>query len=64
MKAEAAARDAATAAAGGVVKKDHFRSGTTGCWRELMRPEQERAFDARTAELHAALGTRHTFRSS
>ena len=50
-QAEAEARDAATAAAGGAVKQGHFREGKTGGWRELMSAEQAAAFDAKTAEL-------------
>lgn len=63
MKAEAAERDAATVKAGGVVKKEHFRQGKTGGWRELMSPAQLAAFDAKEAELQAAVGeTGHGFR--
>ena len=64
LKAEAEARDATTAAAGGVVKPEHFREGTTGGWRELLSAGQAAAFDAKTAELVAsALGGGQAFRT-
>ena len=64
-QAEAEARDAVTAAAGGVVKQGHFRQGTTGGWRELMSDAQAAAFDAKTAELVASVagGGGQTFRT-
>ena len=62
-KAEAEARDAAEATAGGVIKQGHFREGKTGGWRELMSAEQAVAFDAKTAELASAVGGHQAFRT-
>ena len=57
MKAEASARDAAKAAAGKAVKKEHFRAGVVGGWREVMTPEVAAAFDHKTrAMVEAAVG--------
>ena len=63
MKAEAAARDAETLKKGGSIKKDHFREGKTGGWRELMSPELQREFDEKTAALEAAAAGGHAFRA-
>ena len=64
MKAEAAARDAETLKKGGSIKKDHFREGKTGGWRELMSPELQREFDEKTAALEAAAAAcGHAFRA-
>ena len=64
MKAEAAARDAEKLKKGGSIKKDHFREGKTGGWRELMSPELQREFDERTAALEAAAAGGHAFRAA
>ena len=56
MKAEAARRDAASAAAGGHVKKGHLREGKVGGWRDTMRSEDVDAFNEKDEELAAQCG--------